>query len=85
MRCGIDEERCVVGLLSVAEFTQEQHGELRGSRRKQPHVEEFVGCGINGRIQPVSFVVDLNHGLVNRDVIRCRIAGRPEIGFLTQL
>jgi len=82
VRCGIDEKGCVVGLLFLAEFTQEQHGELRGSRRKQPYVEKFVRCGIDGRIQPVSFVVDLNYRFVDCDVIWRGIAGRLKIGLL---
>jgi hypothetical protein len=81
MRRGIDEEGRVVDLLLVAEFVQKQHGQLRGSRRKQPHMEEIVRFRIDGRVEPMTFVVDLNHGLVNRHPIRCSVAGRLEIGF----
>jgi hypothetical protein len=72
----IDEGRGLFDLLFVAEFTQKQHGELRCSGPKKPHMEEFVGFGINSSVQPVSFVVDPNHCLVDRDPIRSAIASR---------
>jgi hypothetical protein len=71
----IDEEGCVLDLLFLAEFTEKQHSELRGSGLKQPHVEEFIGLRINGGVQPVSFVIDLNHSLVDRDLIRSSVTG----------
>jgi hypothetical protein len=73
-RRSIDEERGLLDLLLFAEFPQEQHGELRGSCLKQPFVQDFVRVGIDGGEQPVAFVVDLNHRLVDRDVIRRAVA-----------
>jgi hypothetical protein len=72
----VNEERGLLDLLFVAEFAQEQQSELRGPGLKQPHVEEFVGLRIDGSVQPVSFVVDPNHCLVDRDLIRSSVASR---------
>jgi hypothetical protein len=33
-------------------------------------MEEIVRIRINGGVQPIPFVVKLNHGLINRNVIR---------------
>ena len=82
MRRGIDEDGRVVEVLFLAEFAQEQHGELDGSGRKQSHVEEFPGCGTDSRVESAAFVVDLNHGFVDRDVIWRGAVGRLEIGLL---
>jgi hypothetical protein len=32
-------------------------------------VQELVGFGIDGGVQPVALLVELDHGLVDRDVI----------------
>jgi hypothetical protein len=70
----IDENRRVIKLLFIAEFTQKQHGELYRSGLKQPNMEELVRLGIDGGVQPVPFVVDLNYRLIYCDVIRLSIA-----------
>jgi hypothetical protein len=70
----IDEEGYLLDLLFPAEFTETQHGEWRDSGLNRPQAEEFIGLGIDG-VQPVSFVVDLNHGPVDRDLIRSSVAG----------
>jgi hypothetical protein len=44
----IDEEGCLLDLLFLADFTERQHSELRGSGLKQPRVEEFIGLRIDG-------------------------------------
>jgi hypothetical protein len=44
----IHEEGCLLDLLFLAEFTEKQHGELRGSGLKQPHMKERIGLGIDG-------------------------------------
>jgi hypothetical protein len=46
MVCVVDEKRHVRNLLFLAEFTKDQHGELRRPRLKQPHVEELVRVGM---------------------------------------
>ncbi len=38
--------------------------------RKQPDVEEYVCLGIDGGVQPVALIVEVDHGSVDRDVIR---------------
>jgi len=40
-RCSINEERGLLDLLLFAEFAEEQHGELRVSRLKQPCMGDF--------------------------------------------
>jgi hypothetical protein len=64
------------------QFAEKQHGKLRCSGRKEPNVEEFVRLGIDGSAQPAAFIIHLNYRLVNRNVIRRRIAGRLYVGFL---
>ena len=71
----IDENRHIFELLFLAEFTQAQHGELCRSCLKQPDVKELIRLRIDSGIQLVTFVVDLNHRLVERDVIRIGITG----------
>jgi hypothetical protein len=72
----IHENSHVLELLFLAEFTQEQYSEMRRSRLKQPNVEELIRLGIDSGVQPMTFVVELNHCLVKRDVIRVGITGR---------
>jgi hypothetical protein len=73
----IDEEGRVVDEMFLAEFSKEHLGQRQCSRRKQPDVEQTVRGGIDGSVQPVSLVVELDHGLIDRDVIRvgtiCRL------------
>ena len=66
----------------LLQFAEKQHGKLRCSGRKEPNVEEFVRLGIDGSVQPAAFIIHLNYRLVNRNVIRRRIAGRLYVGFL---
>ena len=72
----IDQNRCLSDRHVLLKFSEKQHGKLRRSGRKKPNVEEFVRLEIDGGVQPVTFVVHLDHRLVDRDVIRRRIAGR---------
>jgi hypothetical protein len=64
----IDQERPLLDLLFVLEFTEKQQREL-APRLKQPHVKDFVHRCIDRSVQPVALAVDLNHRLVHRDVI----------------
>jgi len=73
--CSIDEESGLLNLLFVADLTKKQHGELCVSRLKQPDVREFVRLGVDGGVQPVPFIVDPNHYLVESDLIRGAIVG----------
>ncbi len=40
-------------------------------------MEQAVGIGIDSSVQPISFIIRLNHGFVDRNVIRistvCRL------------
>ena len=81
MRCDIDENGRIVEVLLLAEFAHEQHSELRGSSRKQPHMEELVRFRINSCVEPAAFVVELNHGFVDRCLTRRAATGRLEIGL----
>ena len=78
----IDQNRCLGDRHVLLQFAEKQHGKLRRSGRKKPNVEEFVRLGIDGGVQPATFVIHLDHSLIDRDVIRRRIAGRLYVGFL---
>jgi len=82
MVCIIDQNRCFGDRHILLQFTEKQHSKLRRSGRKEPNVEKFVHLRTDSGVQPVTFVVHLNHRLVDRDVIRRRIAGRLYVGFL---
>ena len=70
--CAIDEEGRVVDEMFLAQFRKEHLGQRQCSRRKQPDVEQAVRGGIDGGVQPVSLVVELDHGFIDRNVIRIR-------------
>ena len=72
----IDQNRCLGDLHVLLKFSEKQHGKLRRSGRKKPNVEGFVRLGMDGGAQPATFVIHLDHRLVDRDVIRRRIADR---------
>lgn len=76
-RCAINEKHRIGDVMFFLEFLQELFCQDNGSRRKQPHMQEFVGFGINSGVQPKSLIVELNHGFVNRNVIR-----RLAVGWL---
>jgi hypothetical protein len=56
----------------VAEFGEEHLGNRLISRRSELDVQQVVRIGIDSSVQPEPFVVDLDHGLVNRNVTRVR-------------
>ena len=78
----IDQNRCFGDRHALLQFAEKQHRKLRRFSRKEPNVEKFVRLGIHSGVQPVTFVIHLGHRLVNRNVIRRRIAGRLYVGFL---
>lgn len=45
-------------------------------------MEEIVGRGIDGSVQPVPFVGAPNHGPINRDPTRSAVVNRLSIDFL---
>ena len=73
----IDQNRCLSDRHALLQFPQKQHGKLRRSGRKEPKMEEFVRLGIDSSVQPATFIIYLDHRLVDYDVIRRRVAGRP--------
>jgi len=68
--CAIDEKHGIFDVVFLAEFTEENLGNTEVLRRTKFHVEEFVCLGIDSGVQPVALVVDLDHGFVDRNVIR---------------
>jgi hypothetical protein len=74
-RCGIDEKDRVVGEMFVAEVREEHLGQCFSSRRMESYMEQAVRIGVDGGVQPVLLVTDLNHSFVERNVIRiCTIS-----------
>lgn len=61
----IDEEGGVSDLLLLAEFAQEQHGELSCLCLKQPCVEDLIHVEIDSGVRLVPFVVDPNYRFVH--------------------
>jgi hypothetical protein len=78
----VDEKRAVRDRTFLNEFPEKLPRRPLGSARVAPDVEEFVRFWIDGGVQPVTLVVELNHRLVDRDVIRATSAGRLSVGFL---
>lgn len=66
----IDKNDWVVNEMFLAEFGEEYLGQRLIPRRREPHMQQAVGCGIDGYVQPVAVVIDLAHCPVDRDVIR---------------
>lgn len=54
----------------LQQFLQEPFNENDCSGRDEPHMQEFVGFGIDGGVQSVALVVEVNHRLVESNVIR---------------
>ena len=69
-RRAIDEELCVINLVFRLEFSQEPSRERGRTGRMEPHVEEFVCFRVDRRHQPVAIVVEVDHRLVEGDLIR---------------
>lgn len=82
VRRAVDTNGGLLDLLLLAELAQEQHADLCRQRLKQPYVTDLVRFGIDRRKQPVAFVVDLDHRLIHRYVIRLGVAAGLEIGLL---
>ena len=69
-RRSVDEKDRIVDLMFLTEFREKHRGNRGGSRRIEPHMEQAVSVGIDSGVQPVPLVIQLNHGLINGDVIR---------------
>ena len=66
----VDQKHGGFDVVFLAEFTQENLCQGGRRRRKQPNVQQVVRLGVASSVQPILLVVDPNHSLVNRDVIR---------------
>jgi len=82
VRVEIDEKHGVVDILFLGEFRANDRGITLFSRRKQPEMEKIVRFGIDNSVQPVALIVELDHGLVERDVIRLGTVCRLSVGLL---
>jgi hypothetical protein len=69
-RRSVDEKHGVVESVFRTQFREKLFGQRHSSGWKQSHVEEFVGIGIDGGVQPEALIVELDHGFVDRDVIQ---------------
>ena len=72
----IDEDRGLVEIVFSAEFAEKRDGKLCGAGVKQPDVKQLIRLRLNGGVQPVALVVDLNHVFIDGDVIRVDITAR---------
>jgi len=57
-------------VMFLGEFRQKGLSENLCYRRLKLCMKQFVRLGIDGSIQPILLVVELDHGLVNRNVTR---------------
>ncbi|GAA0217178.1 hypothetical protein GCM10009000_034950 [Halobacterium noricense] len=71
-RCRIDEKERIIDEMFLAKFGEKHLDNRLISRRRELNVQQAVRVGIDSCVQPEPFVVELDHGLVNRDVIRVR-------------
>jgi hypothetical protein len=69
-RCRIGEKDCVIDERCLAEFGEELLGNRMISRLGKLDVQQSVRCRIDCRGEQEPFVVELVHGLIDRDVIR---------------
>ena len=75
-RCRIDETHRVIDEMFLPNLTKKHLSNRLISRRRELHVEQAVRLGINRSVQLEAFVIELDHGLVNRNVIRISTASR---------
>ncbi len=70
----IDEKHGVFDIVFLREFLQKSFSQRGRSRRERPHMENSVRFRIDCSVQPIPVIIDLNHGLVERNVIRSRVS-----------
>ena len=70
----INEEDCGFDIVFFSQFAKEDLRKRCRGRGKQPDMQQVVSLGVCGGVQPELLVVDPNHRLVERDLIR-RLAG----------
>ena len=66
----VDKKHGVVDVVFLAQFREERVSEHVRSGWLELRMQQFVGFGVDGSVQPVLFVIESDHGLVDRDVIR---------------
>jgi hypothetical protein len=69
-RWRIDKKECVVDEMFLAEFRKKDLGYHLISRRRKLHVQQSGRVRIDWGVQPEPFIIQLDHGFVDRDVIR---------------
>jgi hypothetical protein len=69
-RCAIDEKHGVGAVVFLVAFLQDLFCHDDCSCRNRPYVQECVRFGSDSSVQPVSLIVELNHGFVTPNVIR---------------
>jgi hypothetical protein len=65
----------VINEMFLAEFHKENLGYRLISRRREFHVQQAVRVGIDRSVQPISLIIELDHGFVDRNVIRTGTIG----------
>lgn len=78
----IDEKHGIVDVVFLAKFLQEYLDDGGRTRRKQSNVEVSLRIGIDRGVQPLPFIVEVNHRFLECDVIRAGSRCWLEIGFL---
>jgi hypothetical protein len=68
-RCGIDEKERIIGEVFLAELSESLSSRLI-SRQRNRKMQQAVRLRIDRSVQPEPFVIELDHGLVDRNVIR---------------
>lgn len=81
-RCSIDGEDRVIDEMFLTEFRKNHLGNCLISGRSMLHVQQSVRLGIDRSVQPEPFLIQLDHGFVNRNVIRICSIERLKIGLL---
>lgn len=78
----IDEKHGVGKMVFLVEFTQKQQCSVGRSGWEQSDVKEVVCSRVDGSVRQVVLAVELNHGFVDRNVIRSHVSGGLEIGAM---
>ncbi len=71
----INEKQSVRNIVFLTEFSQKFLRQCGCCSCKEPYMEESVCLRIDCRVQPILLTIDPDHCLVQRNVIRTRIAG----------
>ena len=72
----INEKDGVYDIMFLPQFSEEDFGKSGCRGSKQPQMKEFVCVWISSSRQPVLLIVDANHCLVDRNLIRSVAVGQ---------